>query len=243
MNENESILDNVNMVRANIQRACERVGRNPDEVTLIAVSKTKPADAIRLAVEAGVMHFGENRVEEASVKRPQVRELTDAPLTWHMIGNIQSRKAKQVTALFDMVHSVDSVKLAQKLSEHALAVGRTLPILLEVNASGEASKHGFFIHEADAHPERWAQWLKEVDTLLALRGLSLQGLMTMAPYFAEAEATRPVFRTVAQAQRILEAHAGQRFPVLSMGMTNDYEIAIEEGATHVRVGRAIFGER
>lgn len=243
MGGNESILDNVKTVMANILRACARVGRDPDEVTLIAVSKTKPAQAVYEAVEAGITHFGENRVEEASIKLPQVRELTSALLTWHMIGTIQSRKAKPVAALFDMVHSVDSVKLAQKLSEYALAEGRKLPVLLEVNASGEASKHGFLIHQADVRAELWAGWLNDVDTLLALRGLSLQGLMTMAPYEAEAEATRPVFRAVAQARRRLEAHIGQSLPILSMGMTNDYEVAIEEGATHVRVGRAIFGER
>lgn len=237
------IAEKILHVREQIVTACARAGRDPASVTLIAVSKTHPPPAILEAIAAGVQHFGENRVEEAESKIPVVMAATTAPVTWHMIGHVQSRKAKSVAALFDTVHSVDSVKLAARLSRLAEESGRALDVLLEMNVSGEASKHGFAAAswETDG-PARAALW-QQVSEILALPCLKVRGLMTMAPIVDDAEAARPVFAGLARLRAALSEAFDVALPDLSMGMTDDYPVAIEEGATLVRVGRAVFGER
>jgi pyridoxal phosphate enzyme (YggS family) len=229
-----TIAENVARVRARIAEACARAGRSPDEVTLVAVSKHRPPEAIAEAAAAGLTDFGENRVEEAGEKLPQI----DLPLTWHMVGHVQSRKAADVTRLFDVVQSVDSVKLARRLSRFAEG---PLPVLLEVNVSGEAAKYGWQAAGWEHDRERRASLWDGAREVLALPNLRVVGLMTMAPIVDDMELARPVFVGL---RRLRDALAGD-FPAvgwshLSMGMTDDYPVAVEEGATMVRIGRAIF---
>lgn len=238
-----SIVTNVMRVRETIAEACDRARRSPADVTLIAVSKTHPPDVILQAVETGLQHFGENRVEEAGMKIPVVNAQSPQSLVWHMIGHVQSRKAKEVVPLFQVVQSVDSLKLASKLSTLVAGQDQKLPVLLEVNVSGEAAKYGLpawdWQTDAEARRRLWA----EVEAVLALPGLDVRGLMTMAPIVDDMEQTRPIFASLAALRKAL-AEAFQRpLPELSMGMTDDYPVAVEEGATMVRVGRAIFGVR
>ncbi|MCA0452514.1 MAG: YggS family pyridoxal phosphate-dependent enzyme [Chloroflexi bacterium] len=238
-----TITENIQAVRQSIADACARVGRDPQTVTLIAVSKTSPVEAIIEAAAAGVQHFGENRVEEAEWKIPAVAAQRSTGVNWHMIGHIQSRKAKDVAPLFQVIHSVDTFKLAQKFS--ALGVERQAPleILLEVNVSGEEAKHGFaaanWSSDSAVKDALWEQLIQ----LVALPGLRLRGLMTMAPIVEDAEQARPVFASLAALRQAIQESFKITLPDLSMGMTDDYPVAIEEGATLVRVGRAIFGER
>ena len=215
--------------------AAARASRDESAITLIAVSKTQPVEALLAAYESGVRHFGENRVEEASSKLPAFRlSIGDPAVVFHMIGHLQSRKAGDAAALFDRVHSVDSVKLARRLSRFTT---KPLPILLEVNVSGEASKDGF---AAARHSELFSA----VEAIAQLPNLQLDGLMTMAPIVANPEQARPVFRALRELRdEIAATYPGLTWPHLSMGMTDDFEVAIEEGATLVRIGRAIFGER
>lgn len=240
-----TIVGNLQQVRSSIAAACGRAGRDPSSVTLIVVSKTHPPAALLEAAAAGVQHFGENRVEEAVNKIPAVRAAHSAPLVWHMIGHIQSRKAKDVPPLFDVVHSVDTLRLAEKLSQAALArnENRPLEVLLEVNVSGEVSKSGFaaagWQHNATVRDQLW----QDVAQVAALPGLHLRGLMTMAPIVDDMEQARPVFASLARLRVALAENLNTPLPELSMGMTDDYPVAIEEGATLVRIGRAIFGER
>lgn len=238
-----TIITNVMRVRETITEACDRAGRNPADVMLIAVSKTQPPEMIVQAVEAGLQHFGENRVEEAGTKIPVVNELSPRPLVWHMIGHIQSRKAKEVVPLFQVVHSVDSVKLAGKLSALAVEQGRTINALLEVNTSGEESKYGLQASGWQTHEDVRRRLWSEVEEILSLPGLEVRGLMTMAPIVEDIEQTRPVFASLASLRKALADSFERTLPDLSMGMSDDYPIAIEEGATMVRIGRAIFGER
>lgn len=239
-----SIVENVNRVRAAINAACERANRLPASVTLVAVSKAKPVALLVEAAEAGVQHFGENRVEESSVKIPAVRErLPAAPLTWHMVGHVQSRKVKDVAPLFDTVHSLDSLKLAEKLARLAAEHGRTLTVLVQCNVSGEASKEGFDAHGWQDDSAKRAALHAAIAAIAALPGLHLTGLMTIAPYVTDAESVRPVFRDLRLLRDAMQDALGLPLSELSMGMTDDFPVAIEEGATLVRVGRAIFGER
>lgn len=222
------------LVQARVVQAAHRAGRDPQEITLVAVSKTKPFGMIAELAAAGQVDFGENRLEELWEKVALADSQGVTGLRWHAIGTIQSRKSKQAVGPFALVHSVDTRKLAERLSRDASAVGQTVTGLLEVNVSGEESKHGFTPEEL----------LADLPDLLALPGLHLQGLMTMAPLESDAEAARPTFRRL----RLLLDEIRERFPQcdwrhLSMGMTNDFEVAIEEGATIVRVGTAIFGKR
>jgi pyridoxal phosphate enzyme (YggS family) len=237
--------DRLARVHERMAAAARRAGRNPGDVTLVAVTKTVPADVVAEAVRLGLTHFGENRVEEAQAKSPQVQQaLGGARVTWHMIGHIQSRKADEVVAQFDWVHSVDSLKLARRLSRFAEEAGRTLPVLLEVNVSGEASKYGFPLSGWPDHPEQGEAFLGAVRDILALPALRLEGLMTMAPFASDPEAARPTFRRLREVRDTVAQHyADTALPHLSMGMTDDFEVAIEEGATLVRIGRALFGER
>ena len=228
---------NLQSVWERIAAAAARAGRDPDEITLVAVTKTRSPAIIRAAYDLGQRHFGENRVEEAETKVPELPR----DLAWHMIGHIQSRKAKRVAPVFEMVHSVDSVKLARRLDRACEGRSHPLPVLLECNVSGEQAKYGF---EADRWEEDKAQktalW-SAVEQILALPNLQVQGLMTMAPIVTDPEHARPVFvrlRRLRDALAVAFAQGDWRH--LSMGMTDDFEVAVEEGATLVRVGRAIF---
>jgi len=238
-----TVVANLEAVRARMAEACARSGRVPSDVTLIAVSKTHPSAAVLEAVAAGVQHFGENRVEESESKIPAVRAATGAPVTWHMIGHIQSRKAKDVVALFDIVHSVDTLKLAERLSRLAVEQARTLDAFLEVNISGEASKSGLVAAGWESDTALRDRLWSEAGAMLALPGLRVRGLMTMAPIVEDVEQARPVFAGLRALRDALVLSFGVALPDLSMGMTDDYPVAIEEGATFVRIGRAIFGER
>jgi len=221
---------NLQAVRERIAAAAHRAGRDPAEITLVAVTKTQPVEVIRAAYELGLRDFGENRVEEAETKF----HLLPDDIRWHMVGHVQSRKAARAVSPYVLVHSVDRVKLARRLNRFAGEAGRRLPILLEVNVSGEATKYGFSPDEIEP----------AVEAMRAFEHLRIRGLMTMAPIVTDPEDARPVF----VALRELRDRLATRFPDLdwhhlSMGMTDDFEVAIEEGATIVRIGRAIFGER
>ncbi|MGE5602355.1 MAG: YggS family pyridoxal phosphate-dependent enzyme [Nitrososphaerales archaeon] len=233
-----TLRSNIERVQERIAAAEQRVGRT-GQVALIAVSKTHPAETVAQAYCAGLRVFGENRVEEAGPKAEAVRALLSATfgseisIEWHMIGHLQSRKAADVLPWASLVHSVDTVKLAGRLSR-AAPKGRVLPVLLEVNVSGEQTKAGF-------RPEELAA---AVGTMAALPSLRIEGLMTMAPIVEDPEQARPVFRVLRKLRDQLARHnPALPWTHLSMGMTDDFEVAIEEGATLVRIGRAIFGER
>lgn len=238
-----SIADNLKQVNETIATACAKGNRNPDDITLIAVSKKKPVDDILEAIEAGQQHFGENRVEESEMKIPQVNEKIESPVIWHMIGHIQSRKAKTIAPLFDVIHSIDRIKIAEKLSELAQENNQTIDVLLECNVSGEEAKYGFngynWYKNSAVKDRLWA----DVQTITALPHLRVRGLMTMAPFVDDIDIIRPVFADLFALRDDLQQSFKIDMPELSMGMTNDYAIAIEEGATMLRVGRAIFGER
>ena len=238
-----SIADNVKRMQDSLAKACAKANRDPADITLVAVSKQKSAADILAAAEAGLQHFGENRVEEGRDKIRTVNDSASRPLTWHMVGHIQSRKAKQVIPLFDIIQSIDSLRLAQKLSRLAMNSNRGLDVLLEMNVSGEASKYGFAAcgwRSDNAVKDRLWQ---EVQQIAALPNMRVKGLMTMAPFDADMAAVRMVFADLSALREQLAGSLDIRLPALSMGMTNDYPIAIEEGATMIRIGRAIFGER
>lgn len=237
-----SIAENLSLIRAKISAACENVGRNPASVTLIAVSKTHTPSKVLEAAALGVQHFGENRVEEAQSKITAVKAQSPSPLVWHMIGHIQSRKARDVAPLFDVVQSVDSIKLAGKLAEN-VSQSRRLKVLVEVNVSGEESKQGFSCANWQENNVLFQDFAASLQEIAGLASLELVGLMTMAPIVESMEETRPIFARLRLLRDALQEKLGLSLPELSMGMTDDYPIAIEEGATIVRIGRAIFGER
>jgi len=214
---------NIKDVQNRIAQACERSGRSAKEITLVAITKSVGVQAIRAAFDSGIRDFGENRVQEAEEKIRQLSYLRQS-ITWHMVGHLQSNKARTAEKLFDIIHSVDSVRLADILNRCA---EKPLPVLLEVNVSGEASKSGFSVNELS----------DVIGQIKPLSSLKLTGLMTIAPSSDEPEAVRPVFRRLRQ----LRDAFGLKH--LSMGMTDDFEVAVEEGATMLRVGRAIFGDR
>ena len=238
-----TIADNIQRVRDKIGQACAKTGRDPAEITLVGISKLKRPEEILSAVSAGLRHIGENRVEEGIEKIPLVQAAAEGELTWHMVGHVQSRKARQVARLFDVVQSVDSFRLAQRLSRLAGEREETLEIMLQVNVSGEASKYGFagynWYRDQGVRERLW----QEMTDCLALPNLAVTGLMTMAPFNVAERVNRRVFADMRALRDELETTLECRMPVLSMGMTDDYLLAIEEGATVVRVGRAIFGER
>jgi pyridoxal phosphate enzyme (YggS family) len=228
---------NLRSVQARIAAAAGRVGRDPEGITLVAVSKAQSPAAIRAAYDLGLRHFGENRVEEAEAK---VGGLPGG-ITWHMIGHIQSRKASRVVPLFDLVHSVDSLKLARRLDRLTAERPEPMPVLLEFNVSGEETKYGFDASALAKDGARRETLMAAVKEIVALPNLQVQGLMTMAPIVADPEQARPVFVRLRQLRdELAKAFTGAVWRDLSMGMTDDFEVAIEEGATMVRVGRAIF---
>ncbi len=216
-----------------IETSAQGCNRSADEITLIAISKTHPAETLRAALSLGMTDLGENRVQEAEEK---IVELGRRAARWHLVGHLQANKARRAVALFDVIHSLDSVSLAQRLDRLCLAEGREeLPVLIQIDLGGEASKTGI---DASALPQL-------LETIAACRRLRLIGLMTLPPYFENAECARPFFKTLRELrdQLQLQDHFGEQPGELSMGMSHDFEIAIEEGATMVRVGTAIFGER
>ena len=224
-----SLAENLESVHARIAAACARAGRAPDAVRLLAVSKTYGPDAVRAAAAAGQRWFGENRVQEAAAKIPEC----PGNLAWHLIGHLQSNKAALAARLFDWVHSVDSAKLLETLDRHAAEAGRTLRALVQVNVSGERSKSGL---APAAVPEVLALAHR-------LRNVQIVGLMTIPPLAEDPETARPCFRKLRELRGEWAAATGLELPELSMGMTHDLDVAIEEGATFVRVGTGIFGAR
>ena len=223
--------DNIREIRENIAEAALRSGREPSEVRLMAVTKTVDDDRILEAIEAGVDIMGENYIQEAKRKI----EMMDVDVKWHLIGHLQSKKAKYAVRLFDMIHSVDRMKLAVELDRRSAAAGRVTDILVEVNVSGEESKNGISANEA---PDLISQ-------ISLLDNLSIRGLMTMPPWFDDPEDARPFFVALRELRDkiIAEDIKGIEMRELSMGMSGDYRVAVEEGATIVRIGTAIFGAR
>lgn len=224
-----SIESNIRTIREQIEQACERSGRAPSEVTLVAVSKFHPWQAVREAAEAGLRFFGESRIQEAKLKIPQC----PSSLHWHLIGHLQSNKCRDAVGLFEMIQSVDSWPLAEQLNKAAEKRGSSLPILLEVNVAGEASKFGYT-------PETLTGDLLKLNDLSRLE---IHGLMAIPPWTPQPEKARAHFRSLANLRKKCEDILQAPLPVLSMGMSSDFEIAIEEGSTLIRVGTAIFGER
>jgi pyridoxal phosphate enzyme (YggS family) len=224
-----NLADNLEKVRQRIRAACGRAGRNPDSVTLLAVTKSQPPEVVAAAAKLGLILFGENKVQEAKAKIP----LCPGNLRWHMIGHLQSNKCRDAVELFKMIQSVDSLSLAQEINKRAEQAARTMPVLMEVNVAGEASKFGY-------RPE---QLLAELKELNALPRIEIHGLMTVPPWSADAEKSRPHFRRLREVKAQCEQILGAPLPHLSMGMSGDFEIAIEEGATMVRIGTELFGPR
>jgi pyridoxal phosphate enzyme (YggS family) len=217
------IAANLRDVQGRIARACERSHRSPGEITLVVVTKEVGVSAIRAAFDCGMRDFGENRVQEAEDKIAQLSDLKP-DVTWHMVGHLQGNKARTAVELFDIIHSVDSIKLAEILSRRT---EKAFPILLQVNVLGEATKSGFSVGEVAT----------AVEEIKQLPNLKVMGLMTIAPLVSEPEEVRPVFR------KLRELRDSLGLEHLSMGMTDDFEVAVEEGATMLRIGRAIFGDR
>jgi len=223
---NESFEQRLNRIEQRMTLACKTAGRDRKSVRLLAVSKTRPPEAVREAVDCGLRLFGENRVQEAQSKIP----MSPSGLEWHLIGHLQTNKAKVAARLFQMIHSVDSLKLLQALESHA---GTTLPVLLQVNVSGEASKFGMEPSEVAGVIEAANQMQK----------CEVHGLMTIPPFSPDPEKTRVHFVALRELRDRLQEETGTPLPELSMGMSHDLEVAIEEGSTWVRIGTALFGAR
>ena len=221
--------ESLNAIRQRIADACARAGRDVSSVTLMAVSKTHPPETIRAAVEAGQLLFGENKIQEAKAKIP----LCPGRARWHFIGHLQSNKVRDAVELFEMIQGVDSLAIAREISKRAEQAAKTVPVLLEINVAGEGTKFGY-------KPE---QMLAELTELNALPRIEVHGLMAIPPYTPVPEKTRPYFQKLRELKTQAEAVLGAPLPQLSMGMSGDFEVAIEEGATIVRIGTALFGER
>jgi pyridoxal phosphate enzyme (YggS family) len=224
-----SVAENLERVRERIAQAAAKAGRAVDEIELVAITKTHDAERVREAIEAGQILFGESRVQEARVKIPEL----PSNLRWHFVGHLQKNKIRHALPLFELIHSVDSLSLAQEINRIAEEEGMHPRVLLEVNVAGEGSKFGF-------PPDNLR---RDMEALLALPRLSIEGLMTIPPLANEAEASREYFVDLRKLRDRLETEFQMKLPYLSMGMTNDFPVAIEEGATLARVGTAIFGER
>jgi hypothetical protein len=230
-----SIAENIARARERIAAAARRAARNPDEITLMGVSKTFPVERIREAYAAGLRVFGENRVQEFAAKEDALRDLLNTE--WHLIGHLQTNKAAKAAELFDAVDSVDSVRMAERLNASAVSAGKILSVLIEINVGGEQAKSGVALDSDELerilrNAPRWAN-------------LKMRGLMTVPPYTEDPEGSRAYFRQLRQIRNSIAARDLPQISMaaLSMGMSHDFEVAIEEGATCVRVGTAIFGER
>ena len=225
------ISENIELIENRISEACRRAGRSRSSVTLICVTKTKPLDMLREAYDQGQRDFGENKVQEILKKKPELAQ----DIRWHMIGHLQRNKVRQLIGQTCMIHSVDSLRLAETISEEALKAGVVMPVLIEVNMAEEESKFGVSAARTESLVREAA----------AFKGIHVEGLMTIAPYTENPESNRVYFAKL----RELAVDIGEKcidnvsMGVLSMGMTGDFEVAIEEGATHVRIGTGIFGER
>jgi pyridoxal phosphate enzyme (YggS family) len=214
---------NLRELERRIDRAAERAGRSPADITIVAVTKGVAVEAIEAAIKAGIRHIGENRVQEARAKIERLSTLELQPM-WHMVGHLQTNKVKTAVQIFDIIHSINSLRLAEAVSQRAQAI---IPVLLQVNVSGEGTRSGFSVAELPQAAEEIAH----------LPRLEVKGLMTIAPMVADTEEVRPIF------QRLRQLRDELGLEHLSMGMTDDFEVAVEEGATMVRIGRAIFGQR
>jgi pyridoxal phosphate enzyme (YggS family) len=223
------LADNLNTIHRRITAACDRAGRDPDEVTLLAVTKGHSPATVQAAAELGLTLVGENRVQEAKLKIGQC----PGHLRWHMIGHLQSNKVRDAVRFFEMIQSVDSLDLAREIDKWAERMAKTMPVLLEVNVAGESTKFGY-------HPDKVLAELEELNTL---RRIELRGLMAMAPWTPQPEKARPVFRRLRELKQACDEKLGAPLDQLSMGMSGDFEIAIEEGATLIRLGTALFGSR
>ncbi len=224
-----SLADNLTLIQQRIRAACDRAGRDVNSVTLLAVSKTHPADTIKAATELGITLFGENKVQEAKAKIPN----SPGRARWHFIGHLQSNKCRDAVELFSMIQCVDSLAIAQEINRRADQAGKTMPVLLEINVAREGSKFGY-------KPE---QMLADVKELNALKRLEIHGLMAIPPFSPVPDKSRPYFKTLRELKTRAEDILGAPLPVLSIGMSDDFEIAIEEGSTMIRVGTALFGAR
>jgi len=223
------IEQNLRNIQQRFEEACVRAGRNSNEVTLLAVTKGHPPETVRKAAELGLTVFGENKIQEAKAKIP----MCSSRLHWQMIGHLQSNKCRDAVHFFEMIQSIDSLPLAEEIDRRADQAGKTIPVLLEVNAVGEASKFGY-------SPEAL---LRDISALNALRRIEVQGLMTVPPWTPDPEKVRPVFRMMRELKGRCEEALGASLPHLSMGMSGDFDVAIEEGSTIVRIGTALFGAR
>ncbi len=222
----------LDLVRSRITQACLKTGRSPEDVQLIAATKMVGADQVIEAVEEGIKIAGENKIQEAFPKMEELKK-KGYSLEWHFIGKLQRNKARFAAGRFSLIHSVDSVGLAEEISRQAEKRGVLQSILMEVNVSGEISKEGFSPEEA----------LIAVESMSQLKWLKVMGLMTIPPFFLNPEGSRPFFKSLKTLGQQIAGRLERPFEVYSMGMSNDFEVAIEEGATHVRIGRALFGER
>ena len=239
MNEEQLnlIRQNIEKIKENIFHTAQQAGRNPELIELVAVTKGKTAEVVKAVAEFGVSRIGESFLKEALFK---IELLADYPIQWHMIGPIQSGKGRNIAANFDVVHSVDKLTSAEGIHKFALGYERKIPVYLELNVSGEETKHGWDARNQDS----WNLILPDIERILDLSALHVKGLMTMAPYSLNPEDARPYFKRLRQARDYLS----ERFPAgniegLSMGMSGDYEVAIEEGATILRIGSALVGYR
>jgi pyridoxal phosphate enzyme (YggS family) len=231
------IQERYHLVLARITKAAIKSGRGPDEVQLMVVTKGHPLGTVRAVVDAGARIIGENYVEEAVEK---IEASGNPNIEWHMIGHLQSRKTRQVCQYFACLHSLDRIKIARRLDQSAGEMGKVLPVLIECNLSGEETKFGYPLWEED----RWSEFEGEIAALIEFPNLEIRGLMTMPPYHPDPENSRPYFQKLSRLREFLVDHFPQtNWHELSMGMSNDYEIAVEEGATILRVGTAIVGSR
>jgi pyridoxal phosphate enzyme (YggS family) len=228
-----AIFRNIDSIYKRISRAAMRAGREPTDVTLIAVTKTVGLEEIKAAIDAGLRQFGENRVQEASRKIADCRlRIKDSEISWHLIGHLQKNKAKAAVQIFDLIHSLDSLHLAEEINRHAERISKVQDVLIEVKLSPEETKHGVARDDLTG-------LMKAVSSL---KNLHLKGLMTIPPFFEDPQDARPFFKELRELRDRAET-LGFHLPELSMGMSQDFEIAIEEGATMVRIGTAIFGAR
>ncbi len=226
------ISENIAQIRRRMAKACQRAGRNPGDVTLVAVSKTFPGEVVAGVRESGIADLGENYVQEMVQKRAL---LTDPAIRWHFIGHLQSNKARQIVEWITLIHSVESVSLAKELDRHASRIGKPIRVLVEVNTTGSGSQYGI-------SPDKTVEFVR---TLNSFTGIHVAGLMTIGPFLPDPEMSRPMFRTLRGLSDELSGLGQNNVSMehLSMGMTGDFEVAIEEGATLVRLGTAIFGKR
>ncbi len=225
----ETIKNNLEIIKEKIKKAALKANRNPEEIKLVAVTKTATIEQIKEAISAGVKIIGENKVQEAKEKY----QILTADIEWHLVGHLQSNKVKYAIEIFDCIHSVDSIKLAQEIDKRSLQFGKITNVLLEVNVSGEETKYGI-------KPEEVEPFLKEISEFSRIR---IRGLMTIAPIAEDKEEVRPYFRKLRELSEEIKSKSikNVKMDYLSMGMTEDFEVAIEEGANMVRIGRGIFG--